>query len=151
MFLGESLPKPTVVEHFFAQSWQTVCTSSVPAHACRPNRSEFSVVFFRNSHKYGLGSLRKTLKEGTLPTGPGSTSEQLSSALQPTNQPTDDQVMRQMNGSPFYLLDSIYVSHFAYICVLLVYRNLLTISIQSNRIIFIMLSHQLHHVRFLTL
>ena len=33
---------------------------SMSGRACRPSRSEFSVVFLRNSRKYGLGSLRKT-------------------------------------------------------------------------------------------
>ena len=42
---------------------------SFPGPVCRPSRSEISVVFLRNSRKYGLGSLRKTPTEGTQPIG----------------------------------------------------------------------------------
>ena len=46
---------------------------SNPGRACRPSRFEFSVVFLRNSRKYGLESLRKTPTEDTAPTDPGLT------------------------------------------------------------------------------
>ena len=44
---------------------------SILGRACRPSRSVFSMVFFRNSRKYGLGSLRKTPMQGTPPIVPG--------------------------------------------------------------------------------
>ena len=61
---------------------------SNPSRACRSSRSGFSVFFFfRNSHNYGLGSLKKTPTEGIPPIGPGPTSGQLALHLHPTNQP----------------------------------------------------------------
>ena len=57
---------------------RSTCRREVPGsilgRACRPSRSEFSVVFLRNSRKYGLGSLRKTPPptEGIPPIGAGS-------------------------------------------------------------------------------
>ena len=39
-------------------------TGSIPSHTCRPNRSDFSVVFLRNYRTYGLGSFRKTSTGG---------------------------------------------------------------------------------------
>ena len=58
---------------------------SNPGRACRPSRS-FGVFrgFLQNLRKYGLRSLRKTPTEGTIPVGPGPTSEQLALHLQPT-------------------------------------------------------------------
>ena len=44
--------------------------------------------FLRNSHKYGLGSLRKTPTEGTSHIDPGPISEQLAFNLQNPAQPT---------------------------------------------------------------
>ena len=38
--------------------------------------------YLQNSHKYGLGSLRETPKEGTPPAGPGPISGQLALILQ---------------------------------------------------------------------
>ena len=52
--------------------------------ACRPSRSDFSVVFLRNSIQYGLRSFRKTTTESTPPIVSGPTSGQLDSNLQPT-------------------------------------------------------------------
>ena len=65
-----------------------VVTDSIPARACRLRRSEFSVFFSETRVNTGLGTLRKTLTEGTSPTGPGPTSGQLVLTLQPINQPT---------------------------------------------------------------
>ena len=59
-------------------------TKIVLGSACRPSRQQFSVVFLRNSRKYGLGSLRKTPTEGIPPTGPGLTCGQLALFLQST-------------------------------------------------------------------
>ena len=39
-------------------------TGSIPGRAYQPIRSEFSPGFLRNSHKYRLGSLRKTPQGG---------------------------------------------------------------------------------------
>ena len=61
---------------YMPHQWTRGCTvktgqqkalSSIPNRANRPNSSEFSRVFLRNSPKCGLGSLRKTPMEGTLP------------------------------------------------------------------------------------
>ena len=54
----------------------------IPGHACRPSRSEFSLVFLQNSPKYELGSLRKTLTEGTPLVCSDPTSRQLILILQ---------------------------------------------------------------------
>ena len=40
---------------------------SIAGRACRPSRSKFSVVFLRNSHKYGIWSLRKAPLPRALP------------------------------------------------------------------------------------
>ena len=58
------------------------CKVQFPGPACRPSRSEFSVVFLRNSRKYGVRSLRKTPTEDTLSTRPGPTIGQLALTLQ---------------------------------------------------------------------
>ena len=54
----------------------------IPGHACRQSRSEFSVVFLWNCHKYGLGCIRNTPPEGIPLIVPGLTSGQL--YLKPT-------------------------------------------------------------------
>ena len=58
---------------------------SIPGRTCRPSRSEFSVVFFRSSLKYGLGSLRKARRAFYLQSQVSS--GQLDLNLQSTNQP----------------------------------------------------------------
>ena len=80
---------PPVAKRVCAQSRQTRGARFNPWS--RLSMQPFGVFrgFLRNSRKYGLGSLRKTPTEGTSPTGPGPTSEQLALNLQPTNQPTN--------------------------------------------------------------
>ena len=78
---------PPVAERFCAQSWQTECGRFNPRSCLSTYPFGVFGGFLRNSHKYGLGSLRKTPMAGTLPTGPGLTSGQLALTLQPTNQP----------------------------------------------------------------
>ena len=56
---------------------------SISDRACRPSRSEFTVVFLRNSRKYGLGSLRKTHHRGHSTYGPRSLVWQSDLYLQP--------------------------------------------------------------------
>ena len=75
---------------------------SIPGRPCWPSRSEFTVVFFRNSLKYGLRSLRKILKKGILLTGPGPTSGQLILILQPT---TEQQLKFSIQFSFFIVSD----------------------------------------------
>ena len=52
--------------------------SSISGRACRPNRSEFSVVFSET----GQDLLKRPPTEGSLPVGPGPTSGQLALNLQ---------------------------------------------------------------------
>ena len=58
---------------------------SNPGRTCRPSRSEFSVVFFRNWRKYGLGSLRKTSHGGHATYRPRSHNQTV--GFQPTTNP----------------------------------------------------------------
>ena len=55
---------------------------SIPGRACQSSRSDFSV-FFSETRVNTLGSLWKTPKQDTPPTGPGPTSGQLALNLQP--------------------------------------------------------------------
>ena len=54
----------------------------IPGRACRPSRSEFSVVFSETRVNTGQDPLERPPTEGIPPIGPGPTSGQL--ALKPT-------------------------------------------------------------------
>ena len=56
---------PPVSERFCFKTDRKKVPISITDHSCRPSCSEFSVIFLQNSHKYGLGSFRKLLIEGT--------------------------------------------------------------------------------------
>ena len=62
--------------------------------------------FLRNSHKYGLESLRKTPTEDTPPIGPDPKSGQMA-FNQPTNQPANLQSESNGNRKIFYFLSKI--------------------------------------------
>ena len=61
---------------------------SIPACACRPCRSEFSVDFSESRVNTGWNPLERPPTEGSSLRGPGPSSRQLALILQPTNQPT---------------------------------------------------------------
>ena len=78
-------PVPPVAKRFCVKNLdRREIPGSIPDRACRSIRSEFSVIFLWTSCKYSLGSLRKTLMEGSPPTGPGPTSGQLALILHPS-------------------------------------------------------------------
>ena len=65
---------------------------SNPSRACRPSRSEFSVVY----SEYGLGSLKKITTEGTPPLGPGPIRGQYALNLQSNPLQTNQQLSQEL-------------------------------------------------------
>ena len=60
---------------------------SIPGHACRPSRLEFSVVFPETHVNTSWDPLERPSMEDNPTTGPGLTSGQLALTLQQINQP----------------------------------------------------------------
>ena len=70
-----------------AQNWKTGGARFKPRSRLSTQPFGVSRGFLRNSHKYGLGSLRKTPTEGNPPIVPGPTSGQLDLYLHPSIHP----------------------------------------------------------------
>ena len=74
-----------MTECFEIETGRREVPGSIPGRACRPSRSEITVVFSKIRLNTGKDPLERPPMEGTSPTGPCPTSGQSALTLQPTN------------------------------------------------------------------